>query len=295
MDDVVPGVLQRLRAADIMRMAGLTVASLGQEYCRIGAVQTTKRDGAKLSGVVVMSGVPFNPDVFPLDGAGRVGATEGVTAETYAYTVAVEVQDANTWHAVCTCSTIPPAICAHATALLYQWLLHPTKFVITSSMFSMPTTPHTRPASLSLDTDEEDFAQQQPNVPLLYPKAAEGNGETQAPMPKMPPTRRALVAPSGPKPLGEMLEMLFQLGLGELRGIAREYEISTGGLSKQELGEAILAVLKQPEAVRRVVSTLDKPQRQLLATLTLTGGSITDDDLRSLFERFSLGPPETLQ
>ncbi|TME63728.1 MAG: hypothetical protein E6I59_07740 [Chloroflexi bacterium] len=52
MDDVVPSALQRLRAADIIRMAGLAVASMGQEYCRIGAVRATMRRGAKLLGIV---------------------------------------------------------------------------------------------------------------------------------------------------------------------------------------------------------------------------------------------------
>ncbi len=303
MDDVVPGALQRLRAADVMRMAGLTVASLGQEYCRIGAVQATKREGAKLSGIVVVNGVPIKPDVFPSNGvggvreAGVVEATEGAASEKYAYSVAVEIQDPNSWHVSCTCSTIPPAICAHATALLYQWLAHPTKFTITSPTFSLPEIPPMKLASSSFDSEEEASAQQQQNVPMAGTEAIEDgrSGDTQSAMLKMPQTRRSLVAPSGPKPLGNVLEMLFQLGLGELRSIAREYEISTSGLSKQELGEAILEALKQPEAVRRVVSTLDKPQRQLLATLTLAGGSITDDDLRSLFERFSLGQPEALQ
>src|ERR1700676_5426937 len=122
MDDVVPGALQRLRAADIMRMAGLTIASLGQEYCRIGAVQATKREGAKLSGVVVVSNAPIAADVFPLDDVGKAEKTEGVVSERHSYTVSVEIQDTNTWNVVCSCSTNPPAICTHATALLHQWL-----------------------------------------------------------------------------------------------------------------------------------------------------------------------------
>ena len=52
MEQVVPSVLQRLRAADIIRMAGLTVASLGQEYCRTGMVHNTQRQGTCLSGTV---------------------------------------------------------------------------------------------------------------------------------------------------------------------------------------------------------------------------------------------------
>ena len=302
MDDVVPGALQRLRAADIMRMAGLTIASLGQEYCRIGAVQATKREGAKLSGVVVVNSAPIVADVFPLDDVGKAEKTEGVVSERHSYTVSVEIQDTNTWNVVCTCSTIPPAICTHATALLYQWLTHPTKFTTTSPLFPSPAISaipamKSSASSVSFDSAQGDSAQQQQNMPLAGANTVvdEGRGDVRATMAKLLQTRRPLATSSGPKPLGDMLEMLFQLGLGELRGIAREYDIATSGLSKQELGEAILESLKQPEAVRRVVGTLDKLQRQLLATLTLAGGSITDDDLRSLYERFSFGEPDTLQ
>ena len=56
MEDVVPGALQRLREADIISMAGLTGASLGQEYCRIGAVHSTKRQGPRLTGIVDVPG-----------------------------------------------------------------------------------------------------------------------------------------------------------------------------------------------------------------------------------------------
>src|SRR5579872_5025235 len=59
MEDVVPGVLQRLREADIIGLAGLAGASLGQEYCRSGHVSTTRRQGARLSGIVTI------PDLFP--------------------------------------------------------------------------------------------------------------------------------------------------------------------------------------------------------------------------------------
>jgi hypothetical protein len=65
-------------------------------------------------------------------------------------------------------------------------------------------------------------------------------------------------------------------------------------MSKQQLAEAITEKLKQPEAVRRVAATLEKRQRQLLAALTLAGGSISDADLRGLFQRFSLGQPSQL-
>jgi hypothetical protein len=98
----------------------------------------------------------------------------------------------------------------------------------------------------------------------------------------------------GPILQGDLLGILTQLGLNDLRGMAREYEIATNGMGKQQLAEAIMEKLKQPEAVRRVAATLEKRQRQLLAALTLAGGSITDDDLHGLFQRFSLGQPNQL-
>ena len=96
-------------------------------------------------------------------------------------------------------------------------------------------------------------------------------------------------------PSSNTAEILTQSGLSELRTIARAYEIPTNGLSKQELAESIVNILKQPEAIRRVVASLEKQQRQLLAALTLAGGSMNDEDLRGLFERFSLGGPGQLQ
>src|SRR5260370_33111802 len=88
--------------------------------------------------------------------------------------------------------------------------------------------------------------------------------------------------------------MLAQSGLSELRGIARECGITTNGLNKQQLAEAIVELLKQPEAVRRAVATLEKQQRQLLAALTLAGGSMNDEGRRRLSERLSLGWPGQL-
>jgi hypothetical protein len=99
----------------------------------------------------------------------------------------------------------------------------------------------------------------------------------------------------GPTPSANLVDILSQNGLSELRGIAREYDIATAGLNKQQLAEAIAGTLRQPELVRRSASTLEKPQRQLLATLALAGGSMSDEDLRSLFERFSFGPTDSLQ
>jgi hypothetical protein len=96
-------------------------------------------------------------------------------------------------------------------------------------------------------------------------------------------------------PISNTTEILAQSGLSELRALAREHDIPTNGLSKQQLAEAIVDILKQPEAIRRMVATLEKQQRQLLAALTLAGGAMNDEDLRGLFERFSLGGPGQLQ
>ncbi len=109
------------------------------------------------------------------------------------------------------------------------------------------------------------------------------------------PLQHLRALPRGPIPLVDLSTMVAQLGLSELRAIAREYEISTTGISKQQLAEAITGALQQPEAVRKVAATLEKPQRQLLATIVLAGGSVTDEDLRGLYERFSFGQPEKLQ
>jgi hypothetical protein len=85
------------------------------------------------------------------------------------------------------------------------------------------------------------------------------------------------------------------VGLSELRAVAREYGLVTSGVPRQQLVESILAELEKPDVVRRVAATLEKAQRQLLAALILAGGVMSDDDLRGLFERFSLGQPSQLQ
>src|SRR5438270_10233163 len=149
MDDVVPGVLQRLRAADIIRIAGLTVASMGQEYCRIGAVRATMRQGAKLLGIV---------DTSHLDAVAKAGATSSVEApqeeviEQHRCSVEVEIQSSSTWLANCSCTHNTGAICRHAAALLYQWLAHPTAFV-------SPFSPSSRAPSRVMATRREGVSQ----------------------------------------------------------------------------------------------------------------------------------------
>src|SRR6266699_2625409 len=120
MEHIVPGVLQRLRAADIMRMAGLVAASLGQEYCRAGAVHQTQRQGARLSGVVDIrhgaGNVPHSLDHHDTDSSERQ------------YAVSVEVQSPTAWVSTCQCSAGSSSLCPHAAALLYQWLNQPLTF-----------------------------------------------------------------------------------------------------------------------------------------------------------------------
>ena len=133
MDDVVPSALQRLRAADIIRMAGLAVASMGQEYCRIGAVRATMRRGAKLLGIVDTSQLG---DVSPPGATESTAAADQGPIEQHRCSVEVEIQSSSTWHASCTCSPNTVAMCRHAAALLYQWLAHPNTFVTPSSSSS---------------------------------------------------------------------------------------------------------------------------------------------------------------
>ena len=66
-------------------------------------------------------------------------------------------------------------------------------------------------------------------------------------------------------------------------------------MSRQQLVEVVLEALRQSEAIRRVAGTLEKLPRQLLATLTLAGGFLTDDDLHGLVERFQLGRRDQIE
>lgn len=273
MDDVVPSALQRLRAADIIRMAGLTVASMGQEYCRIGAVRATMRRGAKLLGIVDTSHLG---NVSPPGATGSTEAIDQRSVEQHRCDTEVEIQSLSTWHSSCTCSPNAVAICRHAAALLYQWLAHPNTFVTPSS-----TSYHT---SSRIAPDKREGVSQATGEQRTALQTVRQGGQI-----------TYTVKMRGPTPSANLLDILSQNGLSELRGIAREYDIATTGLNKQQLAEAIAGALRQPELVRRSASTLEKPQRQLLATLTLAGGSMSDDDLRSLFERFTFGPADTLQ
>ena len=276
MFDVVPGALQRLREADIVSMAGLMVASLGQEYYRRGAVLATKRQGALLSGIVELSQITLNQDASTTRNS--LETQQASVSSSSTFVTEVELRDRISCNVSCSCKQ-PDAqsgvVCSHAAALLYAWLAHPANFQVAP------------PSQAS-------------EVPLLFEHEQEkssvnGNSDaveikkTQAPS-QTSQARTVQVSPSS-----DTAEILVQSGLSELRTIARVYEIPTNGLSKQELVEHIVTMLKQPEAIRKVVASLEKQQRQLLAALTLAGGSMNDEDMRGLFERFSLGKPGQLQ
>lgn len=276
MDDVVPGVLQRLRAADIIHMAGLAAASLGQEYCRIGAVHETMRRGAQLLGVVDTAHAAAEIAASSTNSALE---TEHVLSEAHRYVVDVELLSSTGCLMHCSChSTGGSAICQHAAALLYQWLATPSAFGS-----SAPQDSH-MPSPLLQKEDKVTPAAAEPQTVLKPARTSNKNGSA-----------GYVAMLRGPTPSAPLLDILTQMGIGELRGLAREYDVTPTGQSKQQLAEAILDVLQQPDVVRKVASALEKSQRQLLATLTLAGGSITDDDLRSLFERFGFGSPEKLQ
>ena len=280
MYDVVPGALQRLRGADIVSMAGLTVASLGQEYCRIGAVYATKRQGARLSGIVEVPNTP------PSQAASTTNSTEETEQANLSspgrYSVAVEIRDRISCNVTCTCSQSPAlssVVCSHAAALLYHWLAHPLTFTPSPNtvVSSIPLPFENHASTSALAEEQTNYTTHETQQSRLLAQAR-----------PMPALQNSL-------PLSNTAEVLAQSGQSELRSIARAYDITTNGLSKHQLIEAIVEVLKQPEAIRRVVATLEKQQRQLLAALTLAGGLMNDEDVRGLFERFSLGSPGQLQ
>jgi hypothetical protein len=286
MENIVPATLQRLRAADIMRLAGLMSASLGQEYCRVGAVHDTRRQGSHLSGRIDTS-LASSEQIDMLE---EERASNG--ARRQHYTVEVEIISPTSWTSSCQCSPQPARLlCPHAAALLYQWLARPTAFAPVASL------------SIAVDTDAEADAIE-PSVTSdrdgMAPTSSGSTGEISMASPALKPARLpgAGTLPrttSAPAVSEDLHGILTQFGLSELRGIAREYEIVINGVSKLQLAELILDKLRQPEAVRRIATTLEKPQRQLLAAITLAGGSMADEDLRGLYERFALGQPAQLQ
>ncbi len=280
MYDVVPGALQRLREADIVSMAGLTVASLGQEYCRIGAVYAAKRQGARLSGIVEVPYTTLNQAASTTNST--IETQQAIISPPGRYSVEVELRDRITCNVTCSCNQSAAqstVFCPHASALLYHWLAHPMNFT---------TPPHASASPVPLP-----FEQETTKSPLENDQKDNAVPETKHSQPLA--QTRPVQAVQTSFPLSNTVEILAQSGLSELRALAREHDIPTNGLSKQQLAEAIVDILKQPDAIHRIVATLEKQQRQFLAALTLAGGSMNDEDLRGLFERFSLGGPGQLQ
>jgi hypothetical protein len=324
MDHVVPGPLRRLREADIIDMAGLKSAALGQEYYRIGAVHSTMLKGSQITGIVDVPtrtnndasrdrspGIVDMYDITPEKAASptnsieeakrasKAQTTHEVDARPGRYHVTVVIQDHNARYATCTCHTSSDSfsICPHAAALLYQWLAHPTTFV--SSRTASSYTPSRPPSYSDVETERSNDGhgglRRIPVPQTGHPSGGADNVSLPPPSQLQPAklsVEHVIMAHGTTLTINELLS---QLSLNELRPLAREYDITTTGLNKQQLIEAIVETLKHPEIIRRVVSTLEKPQRQLLAALTLAGGLVTDEELRGLYERFSLGYPNQLQ
>ncbi len=277
MYEIVPGALQRLRESDIVSMAGLKIASLGQEYYRKGAVHATKRRGALLSGIVEVSNPTLNQNASATNST--LESQQAAFLPLESYVTEVELRDRISCNVTCSCkqSTVQPTlVCSHAAALLYYWLAHPLNFQM-SSLASVSPVPLPFEKEIVKSPIENDSV-------VIETKQSQAQTQT-----------RPVTVLQTSLPFSNTIEILVQLGLSELRAVARAYEIPTNGLSKQELAEAILTVLSQPETVRRVIATLEKQQRQLLAAFTLAGGFMSDEDLRGLFERFSLGEQSQLQ
>lgn len=280
MDDIVPGALQRLREADIVGLAGLSGASLGQEYARSGCVSVAKRQETHLSGVITI------PDTSPelkmrvhLEQPKNTDEHSSASStSTQRFEVDAEVLSQSLCQAVCTCGNQATMICVHAAALLYQWIYHSSAFlslppaakadVVTASPgdLTVVSSNHMRPSA---------------ETPAYLPASLSSSGSASLPVRNLP--------------VNTISETLAQFGLGELRAIAREYGIVVANLGKQQLVETMVETLSQPEVIRRIVGTLAKAQRQLLAAFALAGGSMSDEELRGLFERFALDNAGLLQ
>jgi Helicase conserved C-terminal domain len=273
MENVVPGALQRLRAADIIRMAGLNSASLGQEYNRTATIRDTQRQGMRLRGKVDVS--QSDPLTVALDDNNATTADDATAINSFS--VEVEILNSAAWVSSCSCDGQGSLLCAHSAALLYHWLAQPTLF----TSVSVPDEP---------DTIDDPFLPTSVAPPKRMPAREVSRPESLLPQNRLLPASTAAVRYSP-----DLVNILGQLSLSELRGIAREYNLLTNGVPKPQLAEMIFESIKQPEGVRRIATTIEKAQRQLLAALSLAGGIISDDDVHGLFERFGLGQPAQLQ
>jgi hypothetical protein len=282
MEKVVSGALQRLSAADIIRVAGLTAASLGQEYNRTATIENMQRQGTRLRGIISITeahdaAAPATEETEALPSLDGVAETSSVRI----YPVEVEISSATNWTSTCPCHAdrAPhPGLCAHAAALLYRWVAQPATFEVVVATNQQEKAPPIRSQKKQLTHTSA--------APEYL--AARSNAHAQSSANSA--NNSATVQYSE-----DLVSILQQLSLGELRGIAHEYNLAHNGSSKLQIAEMIVAALRQPENVRRSAATLAKEPRQLLAALVLAGGMINDDDLRGLFERFSLGQPAQLQ
>lgn len=273
MDDVVPVVLQRLREADVVNLAGLADASLGQAYARGGHISTARRQGARLSGIVTLPESLSAMELMRLEQqASAINVIE--SSPISRFEVEVEVLRRDACQVVCTCGSATP-LCVHGAALLYYWVNRSSAFV-------------------SLAIQQKAPVPVPPNGTTI-PSSNMSYVLRDVPEPDLPSTPRYPPLPERNFTVNSISETVSQLGLSELRALAREYEITPAGMSKQPLMEALVEALSQPEAIRRVVGALEKPPRQLLAAFALAGGVMTDEELRGLFERFALDHAGSLQ
>lgn len=278
MEHVVPGALRRLRATDIISMAGLAAATRGQEYARLDAVQATRRDEGRLSGIVEIAASsasepsPEEEDAFsfPEPDAGS-------------HYVTVELQGAMQWQSSCTCEAPSTALCEHAAALLYEWLAHPGLFRTLAAQAAMENRPQKERLH---DLVNDAAAVQLPTSKTPREKPSSRTGGAFRPI--LPP-QHTLVQ------VGGMQDILPQLGISELRSIARAYAVTAGNMNKPQLIAALLEQVARPEAVKKVAASLEKPLRQFLAAITLYGSAIPDEELRALYDRFALGQPAHYQ
>ncbi|HEY1353240.1 MAG TPA: hypothetical protein VGF67_26815 [Ktedonobacteraceae bacterium] len=280
MDDIVPDVLQRLHGADVISMAGLTGASLGQEYCRRGYVSLMRRQGTRLSGVVVVPEAFADIREEPEESELQEEESPAATSSFQHFEVTVDVMSSAACQVVCSCGKQATVICIHAAALLNQWMRQPQSFIV----FHPPP--------------EGEVAESPPSEPqegIAVPRSHNIQVVSASHTPSASRTSSYAAFPHRRPTVSTVSETLAQFGLSELRSVAREYGIELTGLNKQQLIEALTGMLGQPEAIRRMVGTLEKPPRQLLAAFALAGGSMSDEDLRGLFERFSLGRSGSLQ
>ncbi|HEU4783016.1 MAG TPA: hypothetical protein VFS83_06740, partial [Ktedonobacterales bacterium] len=122
--------LLRLRAADVVRVCGLSAAAVGLELAANHRVLAGQRDGSRLLATV-------------MDGSPRTVSVE-----------AAEDTDAMLW--ACDCTHAGPLACEHVAAILSAWVAHPSDFQVNgrekaSDAESEPPAENTRTHPLTSD------------------------------------------------------------------------------------------------------------------------------------------------